>query len=797
MRPIVAAFLCLFLLTILAVHCSASDQQEMVGAAKEAAKTATARKARVDSGGFIWDWLVLGPLHTAGLTMDLAHGEQTIRPNHGNKFFACGDRATWQLVQSDTPTIDLKAAFPRYKAHVWPGGYPACAYAHVYISSSMSDCKIEVDGKFGRYEAYLNGQRLPKDGTASLFNGNPLQPGVNSLLLKFYGTQTKGHDWSFTCRILGVDGEPLKGQEYFVNNPEQDPPDLKARNRDDFKPGQAPSDRIRVGIAPGNCPTPMYIWYEDQSVTPQLTFSTRTDQQMKTLFGNVEWAPSEEEIKVRAFVEVQDTWGEQAYTDTHVFTITPDKPVHLPLEMGQLKRGHYVIRVRLERQGGGWLLNTACQWGQNPRRLPAIPMQLAVVSRELNETPAKTSKLGASFYWAAANNQAMTDQRMLQCQIMGVKFHISMRSWTWAGPDLETLQNKPPEQWEWNPGPDLLIESAKKHGITLVGDLDGWWPVHGSPAASWSNHKAAKDDAVVSFYVESANWQLIGRYDEKVTEDLVRKYTHAVVSRYKDRIRFWKFHNEANLFRDRGFTPKFYTHLLKIASQAAKEADPDCIIINASLSGSDSSYLGKMLSLGAAKYFDIVDIHNYSWGHHGGRTMLTAPIHSLLSKRGIDKPIIIGETGHFRYYPANGVLGQLRQSVKWYTYSKTLAWMDKICFGVEGPAMWTLSSGLQAPYPGYLGLRTASLAIDGARFVDKFPSKHTEGWVFQKGDQFITVLWSNGQNETFRFDQDLTVCDLLDRRSSLPGGQTITTSLNPLILTSGKQLKPTVVETSE
>ena len=106
-------------------------------------------------------------------------------------------------------------------------------------------------------------------------------------------------------------------------------------------------------------------------------------------------------------------------------------------------------------------------------------------------------------------------------------------------------------------------------------------------------------------------------------------FVHAVVERYQGRIRYYQIWNEPNIYPEWGnyaISPEDYVRLLKAGSEAARDADPNVVIIAGSLAAtinlqpddpppanslSDLLYLQRMYDAGAAPYFDIVAVQGY------------------------------------------------------------------------------------------------------------------------------------------------------------------------------------------
>jgi hypothetical protein len=100
-------------------------------------------------------------------------------------------------------------------------------------------------------------------------------------------------------------------------------------------------------------------------------------------------------------------------------------------------------------------------------------------------------------------------------------------------------------------------------------------------------------------------------------------FVHAVVSRYKDRIKYYQLWNEPNIYPEWGEQPVSaadYTRLLKLGYARAKEADPQAVIISAGLAQTleegprnlnDLVFLRQMYEAGAKDSFDILAVMNY------------------------------------------------------------------------------------------------------------------------------------------------------------------------------------------
>ena len=107
-------------------------------------------------------------------------------------------------------------------------------------------------------------------------------------------------------------------------------------------------------------------------------------------------------------------------------------------------------------------------------------------------------------------------------------------------------------------------------------------------------------------------------------------FVAAVVSRYQGRVRYYQLWNEPNTHREWGdqpLSPENYVELLRLSATAARQADPDVVIIAAAMAATidlqpdtqppilnslnDLIYLQRMYDAGAAPYFDIGAVQGY------------------------------------------------------------------------------------------------------------------------------------------------------------------------------------------
>ena len=141
---------------------------------------------------------------------------------------------------------------------------------------------------------------------------------------------------------------------------------------------------------------------------------------------------------------------------------------------------------------------------------------------------------------------------------------------------------------EWKKGDwhfnhlDRVLDEADKAGITILPILDY--------NVSWANPAFQHLD----------DWS---------------EYVRQLVTRYKDRIRYWEVWNEENIPNFwKEPNAKDYVTLLKRTYEIIKEIDPELKVVFGGLAGVPHDYYENVLKEGGGKYFDIVNIHPYRGG---------------------------------------------------------------------------------------------------------------------------------------------------------------------------------------
>lgn len=99
--------------------------------------------------------------------------------------------------------------------------------------------------------------------------------------------------------------------------------------------------------------------------------------------------------------------------------------------------------------------------------------------------------------------------------------------------------------------------------------------------------------------------------------DAYEAYVRSTVERYKDRVHAWEIWNEPDVAMfwngQDGGDPQKYLALLQRAHRAIKAADPNAVVLNGGLTGTErgASFLNRLLDLGGSDYLDAVAFHGY------------------------------------------------------------------------------------------------------------------------------------------------------------------------------------------
>ena len=235
----------------------------------------------------------------------------------------------------------------------------------------------------------------------------------------------------------------------------------------------------------------------------------------------------------------------------------------------------------------------------------------------------------------------------------------------------------------------------------------------------------------------------------KMSPDSYGRFVEESVNRLKGMIRWWQLGNEPPLFQP-GMAER-YVEVLKVGYQAAKRADPDCVIVMAGLTGLnvDPDMLARFLDAGGAQWCDVIDVHLYVDIPTMDR--LLGKVRADMASRGVDKPIIITEVtaslgqviderrkaGHVYKRHVLAASHGVKQ-VYWFV----MHWVNSLPGGFRHCGLIDVVN--QAPWPAAAAYGRLSDALSDAAFVRRVGA--ADGvWLFEFGrkERRLWVGWSD------------------------------------------------------
>jgi len=273
---------------------------------------------------------------------------------------------------------------------------------------------------------------------------------------------------------------------------------------------------------------------------------------------------------------------------------------------------------------------------------------------------------------------------------------------------------------------DAIIDSVSKYGIGILGLL-AFQPEWLSP------HAPATDEERVLF----AN------------------YVYETVKRYKEKIRYWEIWNEPNggsFWRPRPNVAD-YTKLLIASYQAAKKANPQCVVLAPGVSYIDRNFIRGIYEQGGGDFFDVLSLHPYSQAPDVTLVWDVNAAKSIMRTFGKEKPIWITEVGWPTH--AKGGVSEETQAA-----NLVRAYLQSLALGFEN-IMWYdfRDDGRDILYsehnfgilhhdlslkPAYLALQTLTRTLDGLSFQESIFGNEGQvrGLLFSDEKKNLLALWS-------------------------------------------------------
>ncbi len=225
-------------------------------------------------------------------------------------------------------------------------------------------------------------------------------------------------------------------------------------------------------------------------------------------------------------------------------------------------------------------------------------------------------------------------------------------------------------------------------------------------------------------------------------------FVTVTVSRYKGRIKWYEFGNEAgykSAFWTNG-SPSDFGMLLKTGYEAAKKADPDCVILSGAPLPPPNFLEEAVKSVGGRVYFDIMSFH---YGGNDKRDNgLVSQWRTALAQMGVpNMPLVNTEEMTWRkknrtdlesasllqkVYVREAALG-VRKTFAFDFFRSGSSFMAS-AFDIDGRVL-----------PLYAAYRTMTHRLEHAKFIANLSTPETEAYLFDRRGTPVIVIWSKKQ----------------------------------------------------
>ncbi|MCC5874839.1 MAG: peptidoglycan DD-metalloendopeptidase family protein [Candidatus Sumerlaeia bacterium] len=238
------------------------------------------------------------------------------------------------------------------------------------------------------------------------------------------------------------------------------------------------------------------------------------------------------------------------------------------------------------------------------------------------------------------------------------------------------------------------------------------------------------------------------------------EYVHQMVTRYRDRVRWWQVWNEPNIepFWTPDPSPELYTLLLREVAMRAREADPAVRLVGMNTAGADISFIEACYRHGAGEYIDAVAFHHYN--AEADESLLDEEVRNVrraMDRHGdIDKPILITEfglsTGPSPVIASSTPEFQASWMVKKHLVARaggvSQAFWFKLMDDVEEPApdgYWGLLKSDFTPKPSAHAYRVMTEQLDGLRLIGQ---AHGTSVFSSQSHKLRVYILSDGETTT-------------------------------------------------
>lgn len=356
------------------------------------------------------------------------------------------------------------------------------------------------------------------------------------------------------------------------------------------------------------------------------------------------------------------------------------------------------------------------------------------------------------------NRSEYQETKMRRAFLAGVKW-IRHHSMHWF------LREPEKGKFDWTLFDDRL-ELAEKYKMNFLLTFGG--------VPEWASSSSDKKMTVCGAYF----YQNFPPKEWKDWSDFIG----TVVSRYKGRIKWYELWNEP------GFTSAFwcngsakdYAALLKTGYEAAKKADPDCVVVSGAPLTVD--FMDAVVKENGGKlYSDVMSLH-----YLGNSARESARLKSwkmFMNQIGAaGTPVINSE--EMGWTSATGELDKASSMVKAYVREAAAGIERTFAFDLFSTGSIFQASAFDYAgnvLPIYAAYRTMTHRLEHAKFVGDLSTAETEAYLFDRQGTPVVVLWSEkekgmelplGTAKVARVDLvDVeTICGTADGTLTIKGG---------------------------
>lgn len=330
------------------------------------------------------------------------------------------------------------------------------------------------------------------------------------------------------------------------------------------------------------------------------------------------------------------------------------------------------------------------------------------------------------------------------------------------------------------PRPPSPVPPGSPFGLLAEGD----WPLlqrlgvrSVRPNWSWAERPmewAQRYGIAYCPLINEANLFATGQMEAEEYAAFVRES----VEKFKHYVHYWQLGNEFDIFHRDG--PARYVEAQRVGYEAAKAADPECVVIGGSITELQVRPEGfrEALAAGLARYCDVYDFHFYQ--SLAVTQQMLDFIHATLAEFHAEKPIWVTETTQvgmfdpddwnqasyvFKRYThllANGVQAVFWHALRWpYPFEQdpvqATALIDHDGFARPGLfAFAALTRELTPPAPlsqggeGATFVRRWDLGPEGTPLLAQEGPGEVYALEFSCGGRSRLALWSEGEPQELR-----------------------------------------------